>query len=84
MAFSSNSYAETPLTANDDAIMVAYPYSLYLTVVADFTDELSQFEIVYWFDNRDPETLTEEEKLEGSIVPEKEVVIQEKSLYENY
>ena len=84
LAFSSNSYAETPLTASDDAITVAYPYSLYLTVVADFTDNISEFEIIYWFDNRDPETLTEEEKLEGSIIPEKEIVIQEKSLYENY
>ena len=55
-----------------------------MTVVADFTDNISEFEIIYWFDNRDPETLTEEEKLEGSIVPEKEIVIQEKSLYENY
>ena len=84
LAFSSSSYAETALTASDDAIIVAYPYSLYLTVVADFSTEASQFEVVYWFDNRDPETLTEEEKAEGSIVPEKEIVIQEKSLYENY
>ena len=84
LAFSSSSYAETALTASDDAIIIAYPYSLYLTVVADFSEEASQFEIIYWFDNRDPETLTEEEKAEGSIVPEKEIVIQEKSLYENY
>ena len=84
LAFSSKSYAETLLTAESDAIIVAYPYSLYVTVASDISKDLSEFEIFYWFEDRDPETLTEEEKKEGSIVPEKEIIVQEKSLYENY
>ena len=84
LAFSSKSYAETLLTAESDAIIVAYPYSLYVTVASDISQDLSAFEIFYWFEDRDPETLTEEEKKEGSIVPEKEIIVQEKSLYENY
>ena len=79
LGFSSSSYNETVLTAEDEEIKVAYPYSLYLTVVADFSDDLSQFEAVYWFENRDPDVLTEEEKSEGtiSILTETEVVIKE-------
>ena len=75
LAFSSKSYAETLLTADSDAIIVAYPYSLYVTVASDISQDLSAFEIFYWFEDRDPETLTEEEKKEGSIVPEKEIIV---------
>ena len=75
LAFSSKSYAETLLTADSDAIIVAYPYSLYVTVASDISQDLSEFEIFYWFEDRDPETLTEEEKAEGNIVPEKEIII---------
>ena len=37
LAFSSKSYAETLLTAASDAIIVAYPYSLYVTVASDIS-----------------------------------------------
>ena len=85
LAFSSSTYVETILTADTGEIKVSYPYLLYLTVVADFTFEPTTFEATYWFENRDPETLTEEEKIEDtltqSIVPPKEViVIQEKKV----
>ena len=40
LAFSSKSYAETLLTADSDAIIVAYPYSLYVTIASDLAEDL--------------------------------------------
>ena len=66
LAFSSTSYAETILGV-DEAIMVQYPYSVYLTVVSDWTDKPASFTVSYWFDDRDPEALTKEEKEASQI-----------------
>ena len=49
--------------------MVQYPYSVYLTVVSDFTDKPASFTVSYWFDDRDPDTLTDEEKAASRIGP---------------
>ena len=51
----------------DDPIIVPYPYSLYITVVSDFTDLTAEFTMQYWFEDRDPENLTEEEKAADSL-----------------
>ena len=84
LAFSSSSYAETIL-AVDEAMMVQYPYSVYITVVSDFTDNPASFTISYWFDDRDPDTLTDEEKAASRIGPvtNKDAEVEEKALYEN-
>ena len=66
LAFSSSTYAETILGV-DEAIMVQYSYSVYLTVVSDWTDNVASFTVSYWFDDRDPDTLTKEEKEASQI-----------------
>ena len=63
-AFSSSSYAETIIDV-DDAIIVSYPYSVYITIVSDPNPPFgnpASFAFSFWFEDRDPETLTDEEK----------------------
>ena len=65
--------------------MVPYPYTLYLTVISDFTDSAAEFTISYWYEDRDPESLTEEEKASDSltVAPEQETIIKEQALTES-
>ena len=67
LAFASNSFNETTLEVGTDPIMVPYPYSLYLTVISNFTDNAAEFTIQYWFQDRNPEELTEEELANNGI-----------------
>ena len=67
LAFASNSFNETTLEVGTDPIMVPYPYSLYLTVISNFTDNAAEFTIQYWFEDRNPEELTEEELANNGI-----------------
>lgn len=84
LAYSSSSYAETIL-AVDEAIMVQYPYLLYITVVSDFNDDPASFSISYWFEDRDPDALTDEEKGVSvtGVEPVKEVVYEQEPLEES-
>ena len=84
LAYSSSSYAETIL-AVDEAIMVQYPYLLYITVVSDFNDDPTSFSISYWFEDRDPDALTDEEKAVSvtETEPVKEVVYEQEPLEES-
>ena len=84
LAFSSDSYAEGILAENE-AIMVHYPYSLFLVVMSETNEDPASFTVSYRFDNRDPATLTDEEKSASRIGSslDKEIQIEDKPLYEN-
>ena len=77
LSYTSESYEELKLGVSD-AILVHYPYVLYLIVASDFVTSPASFDISYWFEDRDPDALTSEERKDSAtgleLEPQVEVV----------